>query len=137
MLALIRQNATMLAGPAGSALCVLLAESLPNPEHDQEIRSYSQGRGRRIIAEVTRRAVERGEIRPVSVVGPHLDVGQALLRNYFLFQGSPMDEELGGEIVDAVLLSLFHPSPWTFIPVRKGTSSEGERMGSEQPVHRS
>lgn len=137
LLALIRQNATMLAGPAGSALRGLLAESLPDPEHDQEIRSRSQGRGRRMMAEVARRAVERGEISPEAVIGPRLDVGQALLRNHFLFQGSPLDDELVVEIVDAVLMPLFHsPSPWTFIPVREGASPEDERAGSQRPAHR-
>ncbi|SIO85499.1 TetR/AcrR family transcriptional regulator [Nocardiopsis sp. JB363] len=145
LLALLRQNAAMLDGPAGSALRGLLAEALPDPEHGREIRARSQGRGRRMMAEAARRAVARGEIRPEAVIGPRLDVGQALLRNHFLFQGSPLDDELVVEIVDTVLLPLFHAPAWTFVPVRgdevtneprEDASSEGERARAERPAYR-
>ncbi|MBR8744668.1 TetR/AcrR family transcriptional regulator [Nocardiopsis sp. MG754419] len=108
LLEVLRQSAAMLDGPAGSALRGLLAESLPDPEHGRLIRSRSQGRGRRLMAEVTRRAVARGEIHPGAVAGPRLEVGQALLRDHFLFREGPIDDAFVVEIVDTVLVPLFH-----------------------------
>lgn len=40
-----------------------------------------------------------------------LEVGQVLLRNHFLFHHEPAGDEMSGEIVDTVLLPLFHTMP--------------------------
>ncbi len=111
LLTLLRQTARTLSGPAGQALRGLLGEALPYPEHAVEIRARSQGLGRQMMAEVTRRAVARGEIAPEAVTGARLDVGQALLRNHFLFRPEPIPDGLVVEIVDTVLVPLFHTLP--------------------------
>jgi AcrR family transcriptional regulator len=113
LLILLRQTARTLSGPAGEALRGLLGEALPYPEHAVEIRSRSQGMGRKMMAEVARRAVARGEIAAEAAVGPRLEVGQALLRNHFLFHHEPIGDEVILEIVDTVLLPLFHTVPTT------------------------
>lgn len=112
LLAVLRQTAAMLDSPAGTALRGLLGETLPYPDHAEEIRARSRGMSRQMMAEVARRAVERGEIPPEAVVGPRLDVGQSLLRNRFLFQLEPIPDGVVVEIVDTVLVPLFHTVPY-------------------------
>lgn len=108
LLGLLGTMADHLAGPAGAALRGLLAEMLPEPGRFAAMRESSRGRGRTMMAEVVERAVRRGEIAPGPVPPWRLEVGQALLRNHFLFnQGRIPDAEIE-EIVDTVLLPLFH-----------------------------
>ncbi|GAA1072667.1 TetR/AcrR family transcriptional regulator [Nocardiopsis metallicus] len=111
LLHVLRQSARLLDGPAGQALRGLLAEVLPDRRRADEIRARSQGMGRQMMEEVTRRAVERGEIDAEAVTPRRLDVGQALLRNHFLFHHESVSDELVMEIVDTVLLPLFHTTP--------------------------
>jgi AcrR family transcriptional regulator len=120
LLVLLHQTARTLSGPAGAALRGLLGEALPYPEHAVEIRSRSQGMGRQMMAEVTRRAVARGEIPAEAATGVRLEVGQALLRNHFLFRLEPVPDSLVVEIVDTVLVPLFHTVPYTPPPDARG-----------------
>ncbi|MGW5875321.1 TetR-like C-terminal domain-containing protein [Nocardiopsis terrae] len=110
LLVLLRQSVRSLSGPAG-ALRGLPVEALPRPEHHVEIRIRSQGTGRRMMAEVARRAVARGEIPAEAMADVRLDVGQALLRNHFLFRVVPVPDSLVVEIADTVLVPLFHTVP--------------------------
>ncbi|WP_017612336.1 TetR/AcrR family transcriptional regulator [Nocardiopsis salina] len=111
LLYVLRRTAVTLSGPAGEALRGLMAEILPDPERTREVRAHTQGLGRQTMGEVVQRAVERGEIEPAAVRPRRLDVGQALLRNHFLFHHEPIQDAMIVEIVDTVLLPLFRSVP--------------------------
>jgi urocanate hydratase len=64
--------------------------------------------GRESDPKSVERAARRGEIGPGPVPPWRLDVGQALLRNHFLFHQGRIADGAIGEIVDTVLLPLFH-----------------------------
>jgi AcrR family transcriptional regulator len=106
LLALLRGTAEVLAGPAGEAMRGLLSEALRDPASARTFRQSSQGTSKKMMAEIARRAVERGEISAEAVTPLRLDTGQALLRQYFLFQGPPIPDELVVGIVDEVLVPL-------------------------------
>jgi AcrR family transcriptional regulator len=106
LLALLRGTAEVLAGPAGEAMRGLLSEALRDPASARTFRQSSQGTSKKMMAEIARRAVERGEISVEAVTPLRLDTGQALLRQYFLFQGPPIPDELVVGIVDEVLVPL-------------------------------
>ncbi|HLU72433.1 MAG TPA: TetR/AcrR family transcriptional regulator [Nonomuraea sp.] len=106
LLTMLRRTAEILGGPAGEAMRGLLAEALGDETVARTFRENSQGAGRRMMAEIARRAVERGEIRAESVTPLRLDTGQALLRQHFLFQGPPIPDRLVVDIVDEVLVPL-------------------------------
>jgi AcrR family transcriptional regulator len=107
LLALLRHNARLLAGPAGEAMRGLLGDALRDETRTDELRRYSHGAGRRTMAEIARRAVARGEISADAVTVRRLDVGQAMLRHQFLFHGVPIPDQVIVEIVDEVILPLF------------------------------
>jgi hypothetical protein len=107
LLALLRRNAELLAGPAGEALRGLLSDVLRDPTRTAELRRHSQGAGRRAMQEIARRAVERGEIDRSAITPRCLDVGQAMLRQHFLFNGVPVPDSVIVEIVDEVIVPLF------------------------------
>ena len=111
LLEVLRQTAATLEGPAGTALRGLLADSLADNVRIDELRTKSQGRNRKLIAEVLRRAVARGEISEETVLPIRLEVGAALIRNQFLFHNVLLDEALFVSIVDDVLLPLFRSPP--------------------------
>lgn len=108
LIAGLQQMARLLAGPAGEALRGVLSDVLSDPARTAEVRRHSQGNGRRIMQEIARRAVERGEIKAESVTPQRLLAGQALLRHHFLFDHGPIPDELIVQIVDEVILPLFH-----------------------------
>lgn len=108
LLALMRGTAELLAGPAGEALRGLLGDALSDDARTARLRRHSQGAGRTAMREITRRAVERGEVKAAAVTPRRLEVGQAMLRNHFFFQGLPIPDEIITEITDEVLLPLFH-----------------------------
>ena len=111
LLAVLRHSAATLQGPAGAALRGMLAEALPEPGRIGELRARSQGRNRELMAEVLRRAVDRGEIAPGAVTDLRLEVGVALLRNHYLFRDDPLDDAVIVQVVDDVLLPLFAAAP--------------------------
>ena len=107
VLAALRRTAEALAGPAGEAMRGLLSEALADESRAATFRENSQGTGRRLMREIVRRAVERGEVAPEAVTPRRLDAGQALLRQHFLFQGLPIPDELLVQIADEVMVPLF------------------------------
>ncbi|TDD21332.1 TetR/AcrR family transcriptional regulator [Nonomuraea diastatica] len=106
LVAMLGRTAQALSGPAGEAMRGLLGEALRSESPLNAMRRSSQGAGRKMMEEVVRRAVERGEVDPGDVTPRRLDAGQALLRQYFLFQGTPIPDSLVVEIVDEVLVPL-------------------------------
>ncbi|MEU4446161.1 TetR/AcrR family transcriptional regulator [Actinosynnema sp. NPDC050801] len=107
LLALLRRSAELLTGPAGEALRGLLGDVLRDPERTAELRRLSQGNGRKAMREITRRAVERGEVDGDSVTPRRLEVPQAMLRQHFLFNGVPVPDDVIVGIVDEVVVPLF------------------------------
>lgn len=107
LIAVLGQTAALLASPLGAALRALVSEMLADRVDAADLASLSTGMGRRIMAEVVERAVSRGEIAADALGTLRLDVGQALLRDRFLFRGSTPGPALVAEIVDDVLLPLF------------------------------
>ncbi|KAB8181331.1 TetR/AcrR family transcriptional regulator [Microbispora catharanthi] len=106
VLAALREAARLLSGPAGEAMRGLLSEALADEARAAAFRRRSHGLGRSLMQEITRRAVERGEIDASAVTPRRLDAGQALLRQHFLFAGPPIPDELIVQIVDEVVVPL-------------------------------
>jgi AcrR family transcriptional regulator len=106
-LAFMRTAAKLLAGPGGEALRGLLGDALTDASRTLELRRHSRGTGHRIMEEIVRRAIERGEINTDAVTPRRLDVAQAMLREQFLFHGSPIPDAAIVEIVDETVLPLF------------------------------
>ncbi|MEV4834963.1 TetR/AcrR family transcriptional regulator [Nonomuraea sp. NPDC049486] len=106
LLTVLRGTADILSGPAGEAMRGLLSEALRDEASARTFKENSQGTGRKMMAEIARRAVERGEISGDAVTPLRLDTGQALLRQHFLFQGPPIPDRLVVDIVDEVLVPL-------------------------------
>ncbi|QYC39802.1 Transcriptional regulator, TetR family [Nonomuraea coxensis DSM 45129] len=106
LVAMLSQAARVLSGPAGEALRGLLGEALSSGSQLGAMRRTSHGMGRKAMEEVVRRAVERGEVDPGAVTPRRLDAGHALLRHHFLFNGTPIPDDLVVQIVDEVLVPL-------------------------------
>jgi hypothetical protein len=111
LLAWMRLAGHLLDGPAGEALRGLLGDALSDPSRTRELRRRSRGTGHRAMQEITRRSVERGEIDATAVTPRRLDVGQSMLREHFLVSGAPIPDAAIVEIVDEVLLPMFHTQP--------------------------
>lgn len=107
VLALLRNTAVVMDGPAGEAMRGLLSEALRERARLAELRRSSQGTGRTAMREVAHRAVDRGEIHPNAVTAHRLDVAHAMLRQYFLVNGAPIPDRVIVEIVDEVVIPLF------------------------------
>jgi AcrR family transcriptional regulator len=108
LLAWMRLAAGLLIGPGGEALRGLLGDALSDPARTLELRRHSRGTGHRAMQEITRRAVARGEIDATAVTSRRLDVALSMLRHTFLVTGAPIPDRVIVEIVDEVLLPLFH-----------------------------
>ena len=107
VLAFLRQSAGMLAGPAGQALRGLLGDALSDQERMRELRRRSHGTGVTAMTEITRRAVARGEIDPLTITPVRLEVAHSLLRQRFLFDGAPIADGAIIDIVDQAVMPLF------------------------------
>lgn len=106
LLASLRQTAQLLTGPAGEALRGIIGDAVRDPRRTTEIRRRSERGTGKVMVEITRRAVERGEISARNVSPRRLEAGHAVLRQYFLIHGAPIADELIVEIVDEVMLPL-------------------------------
>ncbi|MFI6389690.1 TetR/AcrR family transcriptional regulator [Nonomuraea sp. NPDC050540] len=112
LLAVLRHTAAALDGAPGEAMRGLLSEALGDRGRGAALRENSQGAGRRMMHEVVRRAVERGEVEAGAVTPRRLDVGQAMIRQYFLFNGPPIPDTLIVEVVDEIIVPLLGcPAP--------------------------
>ncbi|MDP4507294.1 TetR/AcrR family transcriptional regulator [Nonomuraea turcica] len=127
LMAMLGHAAHVLSGPAGEAMRGLLGEALSSGSPLRAMRKTSQGMGRKTIEEVVRRAVERGEVDPEAVTPRRLDAGHALLRHHFLFNGTPIPDELVVQIVDEVLVPLLTGRITQDCAGRTGGDREGVR----------
>jgi AcrR family transcriptional regulator len=107
VLAFLRQSAQLLGGPAGQALRGLLGDALRDQERMQELRRRSHRNGVTAMTEITRRAVARGEIDPATITPVRLEVAHSLLRQRFLFDGAPIDDQVIVDIVEQAVMPLF------------------------------
>jgi AcrR family transcriptional regulator len=107
LLVLMRGAAQLMLGPAGEAMRGLLSDVLGSPERTAQLRHHSQGASRKAVLEIVRRAAARGEIPAGSVTPRRLEVGQAMLRQHFLFHGLPIPDDVMVGIVDEILIPLF------------------------------
>lgn len=117
LLALLGGAAAMLSGPAGEAFRGLMSEVAGDTTLMARMRGHSQGglagggvnsASRRAMVVIAQRAVSRGEIGRADLPARRFEVGQAMLRQQFLFHGLPIPDRTIVEIVDDVLLPLFH-----------------------------
>ncbi|MDA3630324.1 TetR/AcrR family transcriptional regulator [Saccharopolyspora sp. WRP15-2] len=106
LLAVLRHSAEVLSGPVGEAMRGLLSDVLADHDPARQLRELSRSRGRLTMEEIVRRAAERGELDATAIPPRRLEVGQAMLRQQFLFNGTPIPDEVIVEIVDTVLLPL-------------------------------
>ncbi|MDA2811588.1 TetR/AcrR family transcriptional regulator [Nocardiopsis sp. RSe5-2] len=111
LLELFRGVARLLEGPTGEAMRGVLGEVLHDEEVAEQIRSGSRGQSMAMIRRVADRAVARGEISPEALTPRRLEAGHALMRHHFLFQGGPITDQVIEEVVDEVVLPLFHLPP--------------------------
>jgi AcrR family transcriptional regulator len=110
LLALLRQQAEVLAGPVGEAMRALLSDALRDQGRIAELRQHARRSDRHSLRLVVYRAVDRGEVDIASVTAQRLEVGRAMICQYFLFDGVPIADRLITEVVDEVLLPLFRAS---------------------------
>jgi AcrR family transcriptional regulator len=106
LLLAFRQTTELLAGPAGEALRGLLGDVLPDRARTAEMRRHSHQHGRRTLEVIAGRAIERGEISAAAVTPLRLEVGPAMLRYHFLFQGPPIPDTVIVGVVDDVMIPL-------------------------------
>jgi AcrR family transcriptional regulator len=106
LLAVLRQVANDLGGPAGQAVRHLIAELVQSPELTRTIRPFMVDPVLPPILEVLRRAAVRGQI-PVAALIPRVaGVGPDMLRAHVLVNAPPIPDSVVVEIVDLVLLPL-------------------------------
>jgi AcrR family transcriptional regulator len=106
LLAVLRQVANDLGGPAGQAVSHLIAELVRSPELTRTIRPFMADPVIPPILEVLRRAAVRGQI-PVAALTPRIaGVGPDMLRAHAIINAPPIPDSLVVEIVDLVLLPL-------------------------------
>ena len=108
LLALFRNAAGLLAGPAGTAIRGLISDALRDPELATQLRSYTRGRSLAAMREVVRHATERGELPSGTITARQLDAGLSVMRFHFLIHGGPVPDHVIAEIVDEVVLPLLH-----------------------------
>lgn len=106
LLAMFRDVAAQLAGPAGQGLRGLLSDALRDPRRIAEIRSHTRGHSMSMVREVVRRAALRGEVDADRITERQLETGTSVIRFHFLIHGSIPDEVIIG-VVDEVVLPLF------------------------------
>lgn len=107
LMLLLGQAAELLRGPYGEALRGLLGEALTGGSRIWELRHRSQGGERRAMRVIAERGVDRGEMPAERMTPRRLEVGQAMLRHQFLFEGRAMSDEAVAEIVDEVVVPLW------------------------------
>lgn len=108
LLAMLKRVAEQLSGPLGEAFKAVLSDMLKSPDRADELRSHARGNGVQMMREIGLRAADRGEIEPAVLTPRRLEAGQAVVRYHFLFVSAPLTDQVIAEIVDDVILPLFH-----------------------------
>ncbi len=105
LLALMRHMAAQMSGPAGEALRGIISESLGRDDVAR-VAQLSKGNSVRMLREIVRRAVERGE--PVEPEPPlvRLQAPAALLQHHLLTHGAPVEDDFVVSLVDEITIPL-------------------------------
>jgi AcrR family transcriptional regulator len=111
LVALLRNAADVLAGPAGEAFRGIVSESLAGPAGPVALGALSRGHGAGQVRELLRTAALRGEDVVVDPPTRRLQAPQALLQVHFLTHGTPIDDAVIESIVDDVALPLLTGRP--------------------------
>jgi AcrR family transcriptional regulator len=106
MIALLRQAAARLDGPAGQITRGMIADALRHPELLGLLRSNVLEGRRQLVREILARAITRGEASPDALRPRVAGLGPSLLSHYFLVHGTPIPDDVVTEIVDEVVLPL-------------------------------
>jgi AcrR family transcriptional regulator len=106
LLALLRQVANLLDGPAGTGIRGLVSDALRDSELATQLRNYTRGLSLAAMGDVVGRAVARGELGSGTITTRQLEAGLWVLRFHFLIYGGPLPEHVIVEIVDEVMLPL-------------------------------
>jgi AcrR family transcriptional regulator len=107
LIAALRTMADALDSPLGRAVRSVIAELDLDPELRQRHRERFVERRNQLILDLMRRAAARGEVNPGALTPCVAAVGPALMRDRFVTEGGPLDDEVIVEIVDEVLIPLF------------------------------
>jgi AcrR family transcriptional regulator len=111
VLALFRDVARVLAGPAGIAIRGLISDVLRDPALTGQLQAYTRGRSLAMMQDIVQRGIERGELRSGVRTSRQLEAGLSLLRFHFLTHGGPVSDEVIVEVVEEVVLPLFSAVP--------------------------
>ena len=109
LIAALGAVAAALDGALGEALRGLLGELLTGPDRVESLQALSRRSGRRLVAEVVRRAHDRGELDMSGITDRMLDVAPTMLRFHVLVHGTPVPDDMVTGIVDEVALPLLAP----------------------------
>ena len=104
MLAILRGWAEFFASPRG-AIGVAVVGAMPqDPELASAFRDGVIGWRKEAMAELLKRAIDRGEVRCDVPFEVARELGQAMLWHRFLVSGDPITDELIVHIVDEILI---------------------------------
>ncbi|GAA3431976.1 TetR/AcrR family transcriptional regulator [Kutzneria kofuensis] len=106
LLAALRAMADALNSPVGVAVRGVMAEMDADRETMLRHRERFVERRNQLMLDLIRRAAARGEARPGALTLRVAAVGPALMRDHFLTNGAPLDDDVITEIVDEVLVPL-------------------------------
>jgi AcrR family transcriptional regulator len=108
---LLERMRTVMFSPAGCAFRAIMEEM--EHEHAKQFFALVHQKvlepGRRISAEVLRRGIERGEVRPDADVELLADVGPALMMYRSKVAGGEISADYPDRVVDEVLLPMLRP----------------------------
>jgi AcrR family transcriptional regulator len=111
LVALLSRMRDVMQSPAGCALRAIMEEI--EHEHARAFHTMVQQKvllpGQRISAEVLRRGIERGEVRPDADVELLADVGPAMMMYRAKVCGGAVDPAFPTRVVDQVLMPMLRP----------------------------
>jgi AcrR family transcriptional regulator len=106
LLALHRESAQFLDGPAGRAIRGLVSDALRDPALAARFRSYARGSTMQAMRLIVQRAHERSELDAAAITTRQLEAGPTLLRMHFLTHEGAVPDDVIVEIVDEVVMPL-------------------------------
>lgn len=104
LLVVLRHAAQQMSGPAGEALRGIISESIGTD--DVRIAELSKGNGARLMREVVRRAVARGEPVDPDPALIRLQAPGAILQHHLLTHGPPIRDAFVVSVVDEIAVPL-------------------------------
>lgn len=110
LLAVLRGIARLLNSPVGCVISTITAKC-DRPRTSVELVGERLVLAQqRMLVEVLRRGVERGEVRADTPLGLIAEVGPSMLLRHFLVDGPPVPDRLVVSIVDELLIPVLRPA---------------------------